>query len=108
MSAHTSSPTAAGEGVAGGRPHLLFFGDDNSGPARRVDGFLAQVLQRRRNHDTFRVHRIDQHARPELARRCGVDRFPALVVVEDKRVRARLEQPRGCREIERALAAWLR
>jgi hypothetical protein len=27
--------------------------------------------------------------------------------VEDKRVQARLERPRGCREIETFLAPWL-
>ena len=33
--------------------------------------------------------------------------MPTLVVVEDKVVRARLEAPRGCREIETFLAPWL-
>jgi hypothetical protein len=32
---------------------------------------------------------------------------PTLVVVEMKSVKARLESPRGCREIERFLAPWL-
>jgi thioredoxin-like negative regulator of GroEL len=90
------------------RPLLLFFRDPSSGPSRRVEGFLAQVLQRRRNHDTFDLRRIDVDAEAELARRCGVERSPALVVVENKRVRARLEEPRGCVEIQHALAPWLR
>jgi hypothetical protein len=34
--------------------------------------------------------------------------MPTLVVVEDKLVRARLERPGGCREIERFLAPWLK
>jgi len=43
-----------------------------------VEGFLVQVLQRRR------------------------------VVVEGKTVRDRLERPRGCRDIEGFLAPWLK
>ena len=90
------------------RPKLVFFYSDRSGRSRRAEGYLAQVLQRRRNHDTFQLHRIDCDARPDLARRCGIENPPALVVVENTRVRARLEQPRGCIEIQTALAPWLR
>lgn len=104
VSARPEAHPSAAEHAAGGRPRLLFF----CGQARRVEGFIAQVLQRRRNHDTFQILRIDPHARFDLARRCSVERFPALVVVEDKRVRVRVEQPRGCAEIRTALAPWLR
>lgn len=73
-----------------------------------MDGFLAQVLQRRRNHDTFRVHRVDGAERPDLVERFGVEELPTLVVVERKSVRGRLVRPRSCREIESFLAPWLR
>ena len=66
-----------------------------------MEGFLAQVLQRRRNHGTFRVLVVDEEERPDLVERFGVEDFPTLVVVEDRTVRARLDKPRGCREIER-------
>jgi hypothetical protein len=33
--------------------------------------------------------------------------MPTLVVVEGKVVRAKLERPRGCHEIELFLAPWL-
>jgi hypothetical protein len=33
-------------------PGLLFFHSPTEGSSRRVEGFLAQVLQRRRNHET--------------------------------------------------------
>jgi hypothetical protein len=72
-----------------------------------VEGFLAQVLQRRRNHGTFRVVFVDGEERPDLLERFAVKELPTLVVVEGHVVRARLERPRGCREIERALAPWL-
>jgi thioredoxin-like negative regulator of GroEL len=90
------------------RPQLLFFYSHSSGQSRRVEGFLAQVLQRRRNHDTFELLRIDFDARHDLARRFGVEEPPALVVVEAKRVKLRVERPRGCVEIQTALAPWLR
>ena len=73
-----------------------------------MEGFLAQVLQRRRNHSTFRVLFVDEEEHPDLVERFGVEGFPTLVVVEDRTVRARLDEPRGCREIERLLSPWLR
>ena len=45
--------------------------------------------------------------RPDLAERFNVERVPTLYVVEGKQVRARLEEPRGCRDIQRFLAPWL-
>jgi hypothetical protein len=89
------------------RPQLLFFYSSTSGSSRRVEGFLAQVLQRRRNHDAFLLHRIDADRQPNLVERFHVDQIPTLIVVADKRVQARLPAPRGCAEIERALAPWL-
>ena len=72
-----------------------------------MEGFLAQVLQRRRNHGTFRILVVDQRERPDLVERFGVQGFPTLVVVEERQVRARLDEPRGCRDIERLLSPWL-
>ncbi len=89
------------------KPGLVFFHSQTSGACRRTEGFLAQVLQRRRNHGTFKLYRVDESARPDLVERFGVERMPTLVVVEGKSVRATLEQPRECREIERFLAPWL-
>src|SRR2546423_1205846 len=90
------------------QPGLVFFYSPVSGSCRRVEGFLAQVLQRRRNYGTSNFYRADQQGRPDLVERFGVERMPTLVVVEDKVVRARLERPRGCREIESFLAPWLK
>lgn len=90
------------------RPQLLFFHDPTDGRARRIEGFLAQVLQRRRNHDTARVRRIDVRAHADLVERFAVRTTPALVVVHDKRVQGRLEMPRGCKAIADLLQPWLR
>ena len=89
------------------KPRLVFFHSALSGNCRRVEGFLAQVLQRRRNHGTFKLLNVAAEARPDLIERFGIETLPTLVVVEGKAVRARLEQPRGCRDIEGFLAPWL-
>ena len=98
----------AGPDRSAGKPSLVFFYSSVSGWARRMDGFLASVLQRRRNHDTFRLYRVAVEDHPELAARFAVGTLPTLVVIEAKEVRARLENPRGAREIEAFLAPWLR
>ena len=89
------------------KPGLVFFHSNVSGACRRAEGFLAQVLQRRQNHETFHLYRVAQEERPDLVERFGVDELPTLLVVEEKKVRGRLEQPRGCRDIENFLAPWL-
>ena len=89
------------------RPKLVFFYSPLSGRCRRVEGFLAQVLQRRRNHDTFELIRVSTERRPDLAEKFGVERVPTICVVEDHRLRKRIAAPRGCRELERELAPWL-
>jgi thioredoxin-like negative regulator of GroEL len=93
---------------AAAQPGLVLFYSQSSGACRRVEGFLAQVLQRRGNHKTFRLHRVEKSQQPELYERFRVDEVPTLVVVEDRRVKGRLVAPRGAVAIERFLAPWLR
>jgi thioredoxin-like negative regulator of GroEL len=90
------------------KPTLIFFSSTTEGRSRRAEGFLAQVLQRRRNHETFSVRYVAREERPDLLDRFRVEATPTIVVVEDKRVRGRLAQPRGCEEIQTFLAPWLR
>ena len=89
------------------QPQLVFFHSNLSGACRRAEGYLAQVLQRRRNHETFKLYRVAKEERPDLVKRFEISTLPTLVVVEGKLVRAKLERPRGCREIEKFLAPWL-
>jgi thioredoxin-like negative regulator of GroEL len=89
------------------QPQLLFFYSSTSGRSRRTEGFLAQVLQRRRNHEAFRLRRIDAERHSELAERFRIETVPSLVVVDGNRVRARIDSPRGCAEISEGLAPWL-
>ena len=103
------TPVRAARPHAGsGRPGLVFFYSRLSGRCRRVEGYLAQVLQRRHNHGTFDIVRVDADARPELLERFGIEHVPTFLVVADKRICARLEDPRGCKEIEEFLQPWLR
>ncbi len=89
------------------KPGLVFFHSSTSGRCRRVEGFIAQVLQRRRNHSTFKIYRVDAEERPDLFERFGVQSTPTLLVLERKVVQGRLAQPRGCKQIEEFLAPWL-
>lgn len=89
------------------QPSLLVFSSPRSGPCRRAEGFLAQVLQRRSNHDTFRIVRVPVDERPDLAERFRVSELPTFMVVEGTKIAQRIVKPRGCRELERQLAAWL-
>ena len=90
------------------KPRLLFFYKASDGKSRSLEGYLAQVLQRRANHETFVIHRIDVDARPDLVERFKVSSVPAFVVVNDKRIRGRLERPRNAIEIQGLLTPWLR
>jgi thioredoxin-like negative regulator of GroEL len=89
------------------KPSLVFFHSAFSGRCRRVEGFLAQVLQRRKNHGTFKLYRVTREERPDLVERFAIEEMPTLVVVEGRKVRGRLARPRGCRDIEAFLAPWL-
>jgi thioredoxin-like negative regulator of GroEL len=89
------------------KPRLVVFHSSVNGYCRRMEGFLAQVLQRRRNHGTFKVLRVAEEDRPDLLARFAIEEVPTLLVVEGKTVRARLKRPRGCRDIEDFLAPWL-
>ena len=87
---------------------LIFFTSQRNGRCRRAEGFLAQVLQRRHNHDTFRMHKISADDRPDLVERFRIAELPTLAIVEGRRVVARVVSPRGCAELERELARWLK
>jgi hypothetical protein len=90
------------------KPRLLVFYDETDGKARRVDGWIAQTLQRRRNHETFVLHRVEMKEQSDLATRLGVTVSPSLVVIDGKKVTGRLEKPRSQLEIQGLLAPWLR
>jgi thioredoxin 1 len=94
--------------VAVALPQLVFFYSPRSGQSRRAEGYLAQVLQRRHNHETFSLLRVDVDAHPELAERFTITSTPTLLVIADGGVRARLSELHGCREITKVLQPWLK
>lgn len=98
---------SASPAVLQDQPRLVFFHSSLSGQCRRVEGFLAQVLQRRQNHGTFKVLQVAEEDRPDLIERFRVEMLPTLVVVEGRSVAGRLVRPRGCRDIESFLSPWL-
>ena len=89
------------------KPGLIFFHSAVSGRCRRMEGFLAQVLQRRRNHDTFTYYAVARERRPDLVEKFGIVSIPTLVVLENRSITARLEGMSSCAEIETFLAPWL-
>jgi thioredoxin-like negative regulator of GroEL len=103
-----STVNPAADSTRGRRPRLVYFYARTSGPSRRVEGYLSQVLQRRQNHDTFEVVRVGALAHPELVEKFRIRTIPTILVVEANRISARLDGPRGRREIEDLLSPWLR
>ena len=89
------------------RPRLVLFYSPFSGRCRRVEGFIAQVLQRRRNHDTFELVRVSVEKRPDLVEKFRIEEIPTVCVVDGRKIRRRIVAPRGCRQLEQELAPWL-
>jgi thioredoxin-like negative regulator of GroEL len=65
------------------------------------------VLQRRANHSTFRLFRIDADRDADLLERPQITEIPTLLVLADGKIRGRLSAPSGCAEIRRLLSPWL-
>ncbi len=108
-SVHAMSTTDQISSTAGleEKPRLLFFYSHTSGDSRRVEGFLAQVLQRNRNHQTFAVHRIDVAERPDLGARFRIREIPTILILQGNKVAARAHRPKGCTELTQVLSPWL-
>jgi thioredoxin-like negative regulator of GroEL len=82
------------------KPGLVYFHSSRSGKCRRIEGYIAQVLQHRRNHDTFKYYAVAQEERPDLLEKFGIELTPTIVVLERQTIAARLESPRGSKDIE--------
>ena len=66
------------------------------------------MLQRRHNHETFSLVRVDVDARADLAERFKITSTPTLLVIDEGRVRVSLSELHGCREITKVLQPWLK
>lgn len=88
-------------------PLLLLFTAHTSGPSRRVEGYIAHILQRRHNHHTFRMRTVPRELRPDLFERFHVTDVPSVLVIDEGRVRARIDGYAKPPEIEHTLEPWL-
>jgi thioredoxin-like negative regulator of GroEL len=89
------------------QPKLLYFYSPKSGLSRRVEAFLDQVLQERRNHRSFTRARVDVDRTPQLAEHFEVADVPAIIVLEDGRVVRRVEGRVSVGGIRDTLGPWL-
>lgn len=104
----SASPRPETPAVVGERPRLVMFYSSLSGRCRRAEGFLAQVLQRRHNHDTFSLQRVSVDARTDLAQRFKIDSVPTILVIEQRKIVRRITSISNCRDLEKELAPWLK
>jgi thioredoxin 1 len=85
---------------------LVFFTSKRSGPARRMESLLAHIARKER--EQLDVKKVDVDERPDIAQRFRVDQVPALVLVKDRRVVARLDGRVTTPRIEEMLDSSLR
>ena len=88
-------------------PRIVFFYPRDSERAKPIEALVASVLQRHRQDTSFFLQRLEIEEHPDLAARFGVATKPTLLVVEGRRVCARIVDPRGAEALERVLAPWL-
>jgi thioredoxin 1 len=85
---------------------LIFFTSRRSGPARRMESLLAHIARKEREH--LAVKKVDVDERPDIAARFRVGVVPALALVKDRRVIARLDGRVTTPRIEEMLDSHLR
>jgi thioredoxin 2 len=86
-------------------PMLLFFTQETSGPARRMESLLAHLARKERGR--LRISRIDAAASPEWVHRLDVTVIPTLILLQHRRPVERLEGRVSAPQIERMLAPYL-
>src|SRR5947207_12710475 len=86
-------------------PTLLFFTQETSGPARRMESLLAHLARKERGR--LRVTRVDVDKKPQVAQRFNVETVPTLLLIKEKRVVGRLEGRVSAPRIERMLEQHL-
>jgi thioredoxin-like negative regulator of GroEL len=91
----------------GEKPKLVVFYSFSSGACRRMDGYLAHVLHSRLNREAFDVVRVDVEQRPDLAERFRVEKVPTICIVEQRRLRKRIEGAMTATRLRRELQDWL-
>ena len=88
------------------RPLLVFFTSRRSGPARRMESLLAHIARKERDH--LAVKKVDVDDSPDIAARFRITAVPALALVKEQRVVARLDGKATTPRIEEMLDSHLR
>lgn len=88
------------------RTVLVFFTSQRSGPARRMESLLAHIARKER--EQLAVKTVDVDERPDIAARFRVGAVPALALVQNRRVVARLDGRVTTPRIEEMLDSHLR
>ena len=86
-------------------PQLVFFYDETSGPARRMESLLAHVERKERGRLQIRRVNIEEHER--LVAKFEVEEVPTLMLVKDKKVVDRIDGRASMPQIERLLEEHL-
>jgi thioredoxin-like negative regulator of GroEL len=90
------------------RALLMYFTSRRSGPARRVESLLDQVLQERKNHEAFERTVVDVDDNGPVADEYAVEAVPTILVVEDGREVCRIDGRPSVAALREALSPWLR
>jgi thioredoxin-like negative regulator of GroEL len=86
----------------------MYFTSARSGPARRVESLLDQVLQERRNHEAFDRTIVDVDEDRSAAEQYAVEEVPTILVVENGEERCRIDGRPSVAALREALSPWLR
>ena len=86
----------------------MYFTSARSGPARRVESLLDQVLQERRNHEAFDRTVVDVDEDRSAAEQYAVEEVPTILVVENGEERCRIDGRPSVAALREALSPWLR
>jgi len=87
------------------RPLLVFFSSLRSGPSRRMESLVAHIARRERHR--LRVLQVDVDQRADLVEKLAVLAAPALLLVVNAKVVARVEGRASAPKIEAMLEAHL-
>jgi thioredoxin len=85
---------------------LVFFFNERSGPARRMESLIAHVARKERGRLEVRNVNVDEH--PRLVRKFGVQQIPTLVLVKQNVAVDRIDGRASMPQIERLLEEHLR
>jgi len=87
------------------QPLLVFFSSARSGPSRRMESLVAHIARKERHR--LRVLQVDVEQRADLVKKLAVQAAPALVLVVDAKVVARVDGRASAPKIEAMLEGHL-